>query len=312
MAKQLISSEKLNLLRNRKIILGVTALVILIVVIFLFSFVPYTISSERLTEPSFLTDLLMLCVITIFAMIGTMFVGQASNAQNPASKIAKATVAFLQSKIEVLKQGQLKFKQWIVNVLQVKDKNTIIERTLNEWGIDDHSVLDLSISEIKSLAQPQKYNDVFYDELTKKQIKSLIGLKENGIKIKFVAPEYYLSVQGIKDKRTVSERSQEEGIRKGKSVFASVASKLLITIAFSVILALFIKDVSSGEYTPTEIATKLFSRLFSFFTSVFMGYLVGCQINDIDAEYIEMRTGVHTDFLEDKSNQIEQKTVEEN
>lgn len=298
--KKLISSEKLHLLRNRKIILGVTALIILVAVIFLFSFIPYTVSSQRLREPSFMTDLLMLCVITIFAMVGTLFIGQASNAQNPNSKIAKSIVAFLTSKVKVLEQGQLKFKQWIVNVLQVKDKKTIIERTLSEHGIDDHDVLELTIAEIKALNVPQKYNGIFYDALTKSQIKLLLKIKEQGLNIKFVAPEYYLSAQGIKDTRTVSERSQEEGTKKGRIVFASVASKLLLTIAFSVIFALFVKDVAGGEYTPAEVATKLFARLFAFFSSVFMGYLVGCQINDIDSEYVDLRTGVHQDFLEDK------------
>lgn len=298
--KVLVSSERLNLLKNRKIILGVTALVILVVVIFLFSFIPYTISGKRLGDPGFITDLLMLCVITIFAMVGTLFIGQASNAQNPKSKIAQATVAFLTSKIEVLKQGQTKFKQWIINVLRKKDKQTIIERTLNEAGIEDLSVLKLTVAEIKALDKPQKYNGEFYDELTKKQIKLLIKIKEKGLDVKFVAPEYYLSVQGIKDKRTVSERSNEEDSKKGRLVFTSIASKLLLTISFSIIFALFVRDVTSGDYSGAEIAAKLFARLFAFFTSVFMGYLVGCQINDIDAEYIEMRTGVHTDFLEDK------------
>jgi hypothetical protein len=307
--KQLISTEKLNLLKNRKVLLGLTALLILMVVIFLFSFVPYTISGSRLREPSFITDLLMVCVITIFALVGMLFVGQASNAQNPKSKIAKATVEFIVSKQKVVEQGQTKFKQWIVNVLRPKDKQTIIERTLNEAGIDDLSVLKLSVSEIKALTVAQKYNGEFYDELTKKQIKLLIKIKEEGLKIRFVAPEYYLSIQGIKDKRTVSERSNEEDFKKSKVVFASVASKLLLTISFSIILALFIRDVTSGDYTAAEVATKLFARLFAFFTSVFMGYLVGCQINDIDAEYIEMRSGVHIDFLEDK--EFKEKDVKE-
>ena len=298
--KPLISAEKLDILKNRKIILGLTSLLILMVVIFLFSFVPYTISSSRLREPSFITDLLMVCVITIFAMIGTLFVGQASNAQNPKSKIAKATVAFIAARAETIKRGQAAFKQWVVNVFQVKDRETIKARLIDEAGISDPSVYKLTVQEIKSLTVPQKFNGEFYDCLTKKQIKLLIRLKEQGLNIKFVSPEYYLSVQGIKDKRTVSERSMEEGSQKGRLVFASLVSKLFLTISFSIIFALFVKDVASGEYTEVEIATKLFSRLFAFFTSVFMGYLVGSQINDIDAEYIEMRTGVHTDFIEDK------------
>lgn len=307
--KQLISQEKLDLLKNRKIILGATALGLLVVVIFLFSFIPYTISSSRLKEPSFITDLLMVCVITIFGMIGMMFVAQASNAQNPKSKIAKATVAFINSKTEVLRRGQSAFKQWIVNILQPRDKDTILHRTLEEIGVEDFSVYNLSIAEIKALTLPQKYNGEFYDALTKKQINTLIKLKEKGIQVQFVAPEYYLSVQGIKDVRTVSERSTREGEQKGKLVFVSIASKLLLTISFSVIFALFVRDVSSGEYAPVEVATKLFSRLFAFFTSIFMGFLVGSQINDIDAEYIDMRTGVHTDFLEDK--EFKEKDIKE-
>ena len=35
-------------------------------------------------------------------------------------------------------------------------------------------------------------------------------------------------------------------------------------------------------------------------SSSFMGYIVGCQINDIDAEYIEMRIVVQNMFLQDK------------
>ena len=298
--KKQSSTEKINLLRNRKVLLGLTALAILIVVICLFSFVPYTISSERLTEPSFIVDLLMLCVITIFALLGMLYVGQASNAQNPKSKIAKATVEFKISKEEVKKRGLAAFKQWVANVLQVQDKETIKQRTLEEKGIEDLSILKLNIHEIEQLTKPQKFNGEFYDCLTKEQIDLVKRIKTKGIQLKFVPPEYYLSVQGIKDARTRSERAGGEGAQKGRILFSSITSKILLTIAFSVVWALFARDLASGEYTAIEIATKLFSRLFAFFTSAFMGYIVGCQINDIDAEYIEMRTSVHTDFLEDK------------
>ena len=297
--KQRVSSETLALLTNRKIILGITSLVVLMVVIFLFSFVPYTISPNRLSEPSFITDLLMVCVITIFALVGALFIGQAGNAQNAKSKIAKATANFLVTKTKVEERGQSVFKQWIETVLQEQDKKIVMRRILAENGIEDESVLKLSVSEIKQLTKPQKINGEFYAELSKKQIKILLDIKEHGIQLKFVPPEYYLSVKTIIDNRTRSERANAEGTQKGKLVFASVASKLLLTISFSVVMALFVKDLTSGEYEGAEIAAKLFSRLSSFFSSVFLGYLVGCQINDIDAEYIEMRSSTHTDFLED-------------
>lgn len=298
--KSRVSSDTISLLTNRKIILGVTSLIVLIAVIFLFSFVPYTISPGRLKEPSFITDLLMVCVITIFALVGTLFIGQASNAQNKKSNIAKATSKFLITKQQVEDRGQSVFKQWIVAVLQEQDKKVIYKRLLEQSGIEDLSVLKLTIKEIQQLTVPQKFNGEFYKELTKNQIKLLVKIKTGKIKINFVPPEYYLSVKSIVDARTRSERANAEGTQKGKIVFSSVASKLLLTIAFSVVMALFVKDVTSGEYSDIEIASKLFSRLASFFSSVFMGYLVGCQINDIDAEYIEMRSSTHVDFLEDK------------
>lgn len=307
--KRKTSSDLMNLITNRKIILGITSLVVLVVMIFLFSFVPYTISPGRLKEASFITDLLMIVVITIFALVGTIFIGQASNAQMSKSNIAKATSKFILSKARVEERGQSIFKQWVVAVLQEQDKAVVQKRILDENGIDDPGVLKLSVNEIKQLTVPQKFNGEFYKELTPKQIKVLVYLKEHGIRLKFVPPEYYLSVKTIIDARTRSERANDEGARKGKLVFSSVVSRLLLTISFSVVVALFVKDVASEEYTAVEIATKLFSRLASFFSSVFMGYLIGCQINDIDAEYIEMRSSAHVDFLEDKD--FKGKTIKE-
>ena len=45
---------------------------------------------------------------------------------------------------------------------------------------------------------------------------------------------------------------------------------------------------------------QLVARLLALVSSSFMGYIVGCQINDIDAEYIEMRIVVQNMFLQDK------------
>ena len=296
--------EKLAVIKNRKVQLGLTALLMLIVVIFLCSFIPFTVSKERLTSPEFITDLTLTIAITILAMVGTVFIGQAGNAQNPQSKIAKATAEFLRKKKEVEERGVTVFKQWVVAVMQVQDTETIKNRILDSVGIEDKNVMKLTIAQIKSLTTPQKFGQTdqdFFEALTKEQIKTIVQIKEKGVKVDFVPPEYYLSVKGITDKKTRSERANNEGKKKASVLVGSVLSKSLVTIAFAIVAALFVKDTASGDYTGVEIATKLFSRLTAFFTSAFMGYLVGCQINDIDAEYIEMRTSAHIDFLEDKS-----------
>ena len=45
---------------------------------------------------------------------------------------------------------------------------------------------------------------------------------------------------------------------------------------------------------------KFVSRVWAMISSAFMGYMVGTQMNDIDAEYIEMRVQVHTRYLQDQ------------
>ena len=301
-------SDRMRIVTNRKVQLGVIALLMLLVVIFLFSFIPYTISKDRLTEPSFITDLLMVCAITILAMVGMVFIGQAGNAQNSNSKVAKASREFKDYRERVIQKGVTFFKQWVVQVLQKDDIQIIKERALNSLGVEDLNVLQLDVKQIENLNQPQKFKFTtktgeekteFFQSLTPKQIKQVIKLKTRGVKINFVDPEYWINVKGITDIATRSERSLREGERKRRVLISSVASKLMVTIAFAVVMALFIKDTASGDYTSIEIATKLFSRLTAFFTSAFMGYLVGCQINDIDAEYINMRISVHLEFLED-------------
>ena len=56
----------------------------------------------------------------------------------------------------------------------------------------------------------------------------------------------------------------------------------------------------SAEEDIAQATMKFISRLWAMVSSSFMGYIVGCQINDIDAEYISMRTTVHNMFLQDK------------
>lgn len=36
-------------------------------------------------------------------------------------------------------------------------------------------------------------------------------------------------------------------------------------------------------------------------TSSFMGYMVGCQMNDIDADFIDTKCLAHDEFFEDKT-----------
>ena len=296
--KRTLGISKFQKLTNRKILLGVFALLICAVLIAVSSFVPFIINPAKWQTTEFLTDELIICAIVIFSMIATILIGQVSNAQNENSNLAKARTKFFATFDQITNISA--FDQWVRKVLQPNDLQRIKERRLREIGIDDLTVLDLEYPEIRALLEtPQKYNGKFYKGLSKEQIKEIINIKKGkGLGIHFVEPNYYLSVRNSIDLRTVSERSAAESKKKGMFLSKSVISRLLITIITAMIFASLMRDLTQ-EIDKATAWVKFVSRLWAMVSSAFMGYVVGCQINDIDAEYIEMRVLVHNMFLQD-------------
>lgn len=293
------NKEKAKKLFNRKVVLGLSALLVCAILIGVCSFIPFIIDPKQWQTTEFLTDELIICAIIITSMISMMFIGQAGNAQKDNSDIAKARVNFFASvKLIVNITG---FCQWIKKVFQPKDIQTMKERIMREVGITDFSVIDLEYSEIRALLEtPQKYNDKFYKGLSKKQIDTLIDLKRGKYKVKLVEPSYYLSVKNIIDNRTITERSSSEGLKTSLYLARSIISKVVLTVITAMIFASLMKDLTTTvDYGKSWL--KFVSRLWAMISSAFMGYIVGCQINDINASYIDMRIEVHKMYLEDKT-----------
>lgn len=302
------TAEKVKSLVNRKVILGALALTMALVVICVCSFIPYIIKPENLTSPKFITDSLINGAITILCMVATMFIGQANNAQDARSNIAKSTVKFNKTRAEIDVVGIFGFKQWVKQVQQPKDIKDSKEQILLQKGIDDLTILDLSVPQIENLTVARIYDKIPYPALTKEQIKTVVHVKTHGVNYKLVPPEYYLSSKTILEKKNRSERAANEGKKKALTLIVSISTKIVISLVFSAIFAMLVRDVLQ-KIDPTEATATLFSRLLNFFTSIFMGYLVGCQINDIDAEYIDMKEQTQREYLDDKD--FTPKTIKE-
>lgn len=166
-------------------------------------------------------------------------------------------------------------------------------------GVDDMSILKLSESEIRALRDTaQKYGDEFYPALNKDQVATCISVKK-GVKVRFPVPEVYLSARAVLDDRTPSERLSNEGSKKRNYALVSIISKVVITLIISVIFTMFVKDVTS-EMDAAEAAGKFAVRMMNLCTSGFMGFIVGGQLNDIDAEYVDLRVEVFEEYLADK------------
>lgn len=297
---------------NKKILLGVFSILMCLGLIIVCSFVPFIIDPTQWQTAEFLTDELIISAIVIMSMISLMFIAQASNAQNPESNLAKARSKFFVSIKTIKEKGFNAFRQWIKKVLQPEDIQTIKERRLRNLGIDDVLILELEDNELLELSKaPQRYpiprakneedrKGRYFRKITEYQYKGILKIKKTECKIKFVEPEYYLSVRNLTDSRTVSERAYNEGKKKRFFLSASIISKLVLTIVSAMIFASLVRDLSAHRDAAAAWA-KFASRVWALISSSFMGYIVGVQMNDIDAEYIDMRTQVHDRYIEDKN-----------
>lgn len=300
--KNYTENEAFKKLFNRKIILGVTALLFAIVFIAITSFVPFVITREKLASEKFWTDELIIIAITIFSMVSVMFVGQASNAQNKDSELAKSKVEFKKSYEAITNINH--FSQWVKKVLQPRDIQYIKERELRRIGIDDYTILKLDDAQIRDLAKcAQKYTlpsgqSRYYSQITPEQVEVILALKDGVKKIHLVEPGYYLTVSSIEADKTDSEKSGRENFKKTMKLIFSVSSKIFISVIPALIFAALARDLTSDTDAAEAWATFM-ARMISLISSAFMGYLVGCQMNDIDADYILLRVRVHKKFLQD-------------
>ena len=299
MKSGLTQNEMFKKYLNRKVILGVSAILLAIVFIGITSFVPFAITEEKLGSAKFWTDELIIIAITIFAMVAAMFVGQASNAQDPKSELAKAKVGFVESFKLILNMNF--FTQWVKRVLQPQDIQSIKERELRKIGIDDYDILKLEDHQIKELAKnAQKYNGNYYSQITEKQALAILDLKDGVKRIHLVEPSYYLTVSSIEADKTDSEKSGKEQFVKTMRLIFSVGSKILLTLIPALIFAALARDLGAEEDAAEAWATFI-ARMFALLSSAFMGYLVGCQTNDIDADYINLKSRIHRRYLQDES-----------
>ena len=311
MGKLRTEAEKIRKGINRKVVLGIFSLFMCLGLIIVCSFVPFVIKPEKWQTNEFLTDEMLICAIVIMSMVSVMFIGQANNAENDKSRIAKARVEFFASVKIVTDKNVNAFRQWIRKRLQPEDTRAIKERRVRSLGIDDLYILELDDVQLKELTQnAQRYpipnatseedkKGRYFKKITQEQYKGLVQIKKTEYKVKFVEPEYYLSVKNLTDTRTISERAINEGRKKRFYLSSSILSKLAMTIVSAMIFASLVRDLTA-DVDQAAAWAKFCSRVWAMISSSFMGYIVGTQINDIDAEYVEMRIQVHTRYLQDK------------
>ena len=293
---------------NKKVFLGMLAMVVCIAIVALCSFFPFIIDPSRWKTKEFLSDQLIASAISIFSIVCVMYMAQASNASNERSNICKARVKFLGNgaNIEgsvnrILKHDKISaFSQWVKHVLQPQDIRTAKERILVKCGIEDMHILDLDDTEIKSLVgNPQKIGDRYYKSITKKQYTEVMRAK--ALRMQLVDPSYYLVCSKYSGDKTITEESSTEQKKKTILLTFSIGSKVIMSLVLTMIFVSLVFDTTQGGQDQATAWLKFASRMFAMLTSAFLGFNVGCQMNDIEAHYIELKCFVHDRFIEDKN-----------
>ena len=287
-----------NVIENKKVLLGALTMALILAIITVSSFWPFVLDPSKICTTEFITDQMIIASITIFATISMMYVSQASNAQNPKSEIAKAKVAFDISIKRILEHTV--FFQWVKKVLQPSDRKDIAEKGMLKLGVD-FKVWDLSDDEIRSLKVAQKFGDNFFKPLTEKQIRGVLKLKKKVISVKFVSPNYYTSHKSFMQNKNLSQIAAGENSKKILTVVFQLLVKISISLIGAMIFASLVRDIAQDGGSTASSWMRFLSRMFSYITSSFLGYMIGCKINDLDAFYIMKRIEAHTLFLEDKS-----------
>ena len=138
-------------------------------------------------------------------------------------------------------------------------------------------------------------------KLLKESEKRELLLKIKSGKFKnfhFVEPIYYLTLDNRDIDKTISERSGKEGSKKTFLLSLSLVSKIILTLLVSMVFASLMPKEGATTNVGNQFFT-LFSRLSTLFTSAFMGYNVGCQTNDIDASFLDLKSLVIDMYLTD-------------
>lgn len=284
---------------NRKVLLGLATLVLIVAIIAISSFIPFLIDFSKITTAKFITNELIIIVITISATVTVMFIAQASNGDNPRSDLCRARVDF-QKSLDLI-DDLTRFYQWVKKVLRVQDKKEIVDREMMRIGLETE-IYYLEDYELKALSEnPQKFGDKFYKKISVDQYSEIMKIKKMISKLKFVSPNYYTTVKNIEPNKTNSERAASETKKKVYYVLISLTSKIILTLIFAVIVASLVIDTSEGGLTAQQAWMDFLSRMFSFVSSAFLGWCVGSKLNDIDAFYIVNRIEAHRLYREDKT-----------
>ena len=293
-------------LKNKKTILGLSTTACLVAIVIVLAFFNLVLDPSQAFTAKWWTKTILLFIFASAAILCFLFVGQASNAQDERSNLAKASV-FFGTFIDKIKQAT--FDQWVRQRLEPIDQAKVYDRIMLKYGIKQSAVLNLSRKDIKSLINnAQRIGTIWYDEITDRQYKIILKIKDGKYNIHFVDPAWYLTDSKLASNLTRSELASEETSKHSKPLFKAVIGRIFLIFMFCFAGSMFTTDVINQKELG-ESLMNLFTQLSAICSGAFTGYLTGVKDNDISAFFINIKANTMKEELEDTD--FKPKTIEE-
>lgn len=305
-------SDKFKHGLNKKVLYGVAVLMLIMLCIVVSSFLPFIIDPSQWKTKAFLTKEIVIVIVILAVMGTTSLTASASNMADAKSQIAQAKVRFHSLVGGGVKDRKSAFKQWVKAVLEPNDTREKRDRLAAKVGFNnyDSAYLDALLSLdgdvlSKLLDGPLALGDGRrFHQLSKKQYRFLLKWLNGDYAIRFVPATYYLTASRVDSRKTRSEKAGNEKSATGVLMVTDIVFHAVRSVLSAMIFASLVYDAASGAGDAEAMATAWItfaSRLMAFGTSLFSGYLLGCKLNDLNADYINLRSDVLEEFVADRT-----------
>lgn len=294
-----------NIARSKKLVLGVLSFLLVLAVIVVSAFSELTMNPSNWKSSAFISKELIQVAIAVMSMVCFINIGKSGNDLDSRSNIARARKEFMESIDKIKSKGVNGFLQWVKHTKQKIDQQDENESLLHSVGITNLAYLDLSYNELETLlSQPYSKElpsgKTYFNQINKEQHDTILKIKNGKNAIPFINPTEYLVLSKgsrvVSDSRKLSQQAKKETM----TMVVDVGSRMVSVLMFGMIMGAFVVESLSEDADITRNLMNLFTRLSTALTSAFMGYMSGCKLNDITAEYINIKIAVHLQYLDDR------------
>ena len=295
---------------NKKTVLAILSFILVLGITILSSIPEFIIQPDQILTTKFATKLIMTIIIGVVSLVCFIFISSTSNSLNPISNICRARDDFRHSAKNIIENHYSAFKQWVMKVRRPAKQLEVDKRELRKVGITNLSYLEINECDLRNLmVAPDKELGERYGvrQITKEQFDVIMNIKKGKSAIKFLSVDDYLleKTMGVDltDEEILVNQFKKRNLMFGEKISSRVLILVVVAVTFGCIKWSVDKSLEGDMDTMQRTFTiiwDILSKLFTAVSSALIGYFDGGKFNDFDANYLQIKTNVHIQYLSDK------------